>query len=65
MIMKIIADTHAHTLASGHAYSTIREMAAAAADQGMQVLALTEHAPEMPGTCGLFYFQNLRVIPGR
>ena len=63
MIMKIIADTHAHTLASGHAYSTIREMAAAAADQGMQVLALTEHAPEMPGTCGLFYFQNLRVIP--
>lgn len=61
--MKIIADTHAHTLASGHAYSTIREMAAAAAQRGMQVLALTEHAPEMPGTCGLFYFQNLKVIP--
>lgn len=61
--MKIIADTHAHTLASGHAYSTIREMAAAAAKRGIQVLALTEHAPEMPGTCGLFYFQNLRVIP--
>lgn len=61
--MNIIADTHAHTLASGHAYSTIHEMAAAAAKRGMQVLALTEHAPEMPGTCGLFYFQNLRVIP--
>lgn len=61
--MKIIADTHSHTIASGHAYSTIREMAAAAADKGMQVLALTEHAPEMPGTCGLFYFQNLKVIP--
>lgn len=61
--MKIIADTHAHTLASGHAYSTIREMAAAAAQKGMQVLALTEHTPEMPGTCGLFYFQNLKVIP--
>lgn len=61
--MKIIADTHAHTLASGHAYSTIREMAFAAAQKGMQVLALTEHAPEMPGTCGLFYFQNLKVIP--
>lgn len=61
--MRIIADTHSHTFASGHAYSTIREMAAAAAQRGMQVLALTEHAPEMPGTCGLFYFQNLSVIP--
>lgn len=61
--MKIIADTHAHTLVSGHAYSTIHEMAAAAAKKGMQVLALTEHAPEMPGTCGLFYFQNLKIIP--
>ena len=27
--MKIVLDTHAHTLASGHAYNTIREMAAA------------------------------------
>lgn len=61
--MKIIADTHAHTLASGHAYSTIREMAAAAAEKGMQALALTEHAPEMPGTCHLYYFQNLNVVP--
>lgn len=61
--MKIIADTHAHTLVSGHAYSTIREMAAAASERGMQALALTEHAPEMPGTCGLYYFQNLNVIP--
>lgn len=61
--MKFIADTHAHTLVSGHAYSTIREMAAAAAAKGLKAQALTEHAPEMPGTCGLFYFQNLDVIP--
>ena len=27
------------------------------------MLALTEHAPKMPGTCGLFYFQNLDVVP--
>ena len=63
MEMQIIADTHAHTLASGHAYSTIREMAAAAKKRGLKALALTEHAPEMPGTCGLFYFQNLDVVP--
>lgn len=61
--MKFIADTHAHTLVSGHAYSTIREMAAAAAAKGLQVLALTEHAPKMPGTCHFFYFQNLDVVP--
>ena len=48
--MKILADTHSHTLASGHAYSTITEMAEAAAAKGLEVLALTEHAPKMPGT---------------
>ncbi len=63
--MKIIADTHSHTLASGHAYSTITEMAQAAAQKGLEVLAITEHAPKMPGTCGLFYFQNLDVVPRR
>ncbi|MDD2979049.1 MAG: phosphatase [Hespellia sp.] len=61
--MKIIADTHAHTIVSGHAYSTIREMAAAGAEHGLELLALTEHAPEMPGSCGIFYFQNYNVIP--
>ena len=34
---KIIADTHAHTIVSGHAYSTIREMASAAKRRGIQV----------------------------
>lgn len=61
--MKFVADTHTHSLASGHAYSTIREMAVSAAEKGLKMLALTEHAPEMPGTCGLFYFMNLDVIP--
>ena len=61
--MRFEADTHSHTLASGHAYSTIKEMAAAAEAKGLKALALTEHAPKMPGTCGLFYFQNLDVVP--
>ena len=34
-----------------------------AADKGLKGLAITEHAPQMPGTCHLFYFQNLRVVP--
>lgn len=61
--MKIEIDTHAHTLVSGHAYNTIREMAAMAAEKGLKGLALTEHAPEMPGSTNLYYFQNLKVVP--
>ncbi|MGN0404614.1 MAG: phosphatase [Bariatricus sp.] len=61
--MKIVLDTHAHTVASGHAYNTIREMAKAAADKGLEAIALTDHAPDMPGSCHLFYFQNLRIVP--
>ena len=31
-MMRIKVDTHSHTIASGHAYSTIREMAKAGAE---------------------------------
>lgn len=56
-------DTHTHTIASGHAYNTINEMARAAADKGMEVLAITDHAPSMPGSSSELYFSNLRVLP--
>ncbi len=56
-------DSHTHTLASGHAFSTINDMIAAAEKKGLSLLAITEHAPEMPGSCQLMYFQNLRVMP--
>lgn len=61
--MNYILDLHTHTVASGHAYSTIKEMAQAAADKGLKLLGITEHAMRMPGTCHEFYFQNLKVIP--
>lgn len=61
--MKIEVDTHSHTLASGHAYNTIQEMASAAAKKGLRGLAITDHAVQMPGTCHIYYFQNLRVVP--
>lgn len=32
--MKLIADTHTHTVASTHAYSTLQEMVHAAAEKG-------------------------------
>lgn len=61
--MNIIADTHTHTLVSGHAYSTIREMAQYGAKNGLKYLALTEHGPQMEGSCPAIYFMNFKVIP--
>lgn len=61
--MNIVLDTHTHTLASGHAYSTIQEMAKAASLKGLSLLGITEHAPMMPGSCHKIYFENLKVVP--
>lgn len=61
--MNIKVDTHSHTLVSGHAYSTMHEMARAGKEHGLEALAITEHAPEMPGSCNAFYFENLKVVP--
>ena len=63
--MKIALDVHTHTLASGHAFSTLQEMAQAAADKGLELLGITEHTPGIPGTCDLIYFRNLHVVPRR
>lgn len=60
---KIVADIHMHTLASGHAYGTIREMVQAAKEQKLQLIGISEHAPGIPGTVDPFYYLNLHVIP--
>lgn len=56
-------DVHTHTVASGHAYSTIQEMVTAAQLKGLDILGITEHAPGIPGTCHPIYFRNLHVVP--
>lgn len=61
--MNIELDVHTHTLASGHAYSSIREMAKEASKKGLKLLGITEHAQGIPGTCSNMYFENLRVVP--
>lgn len=63
MSYEAVLDLHTHTIASGHAYSTLREMAKAAADKGLELLGITEHAPQMPGSCHNFYFHNLKTVP--
>jgi putative hydrolase len=61
--MKIIADMHTHTTASGHAYSTINELAAAAAEKGLKALAITDHGPALPGGPHIYHFGAMRFIP--
>lgn len=61
--MNIELDVHTHTIASGHAYSSIREMAKEASKKGLKLLGITEHAQGIPGTCSNIYFENLRVVP--
>lgn len=61
--MKIELDTHTHTIASGHAYSSLNEMAAAASEKGLTHLAITDHGPAMPGGAHLYHFHNLKIVP--
>lgn len=59
----LIADLHMHTIMSGHAFGTIREMAAEAAARGLKLIGTTEHSPGIPGTCNPIYFLNFCDAP--
>ncbi len=61
--MKICADLHTHTIASGHAYGTIREMAFAASEKKLELLGISEHAPGITGTIGTHYYWAIGKIP--
>ena len=59
----MIIDLHTHTVASGHAYSTLNEMAKAANVAGLKIMANTDHGPAMPGGAHIYHFHNLRALP--
>lgn len=61
--MFIEADLHCHSLASTHAYSTIKELAKSACDNGLKLFALTDHAPEMQDAPHIWHFHNLVILP--
>ncbi|MDR1240947.1 MAG: phosphatase [Oscillospiraceae bacterium] len=61
--MKIIADTHCHTVASVHAYSTILENIKSAKSKSLWAIAITDHNGNVPGAPGSWYFDNLKILP--
>ena len=61
--MKIYFDMHTHTVASGHAFSTIKENAEEAAAKGLAAMGMSDHAPAMPGSAQEIYFSNFKAIP--
>lgn len=60
--MKIIMDLHTHTVASSHAFSTLKENIEEAANKGLKVLGTSDHGGKMPGAAHDFLFTNYRVI---
>ncbi len=61
--MKFVIDTHCHTIASGHAYSTVIEIAREANNKGLEMIAITDHGPAMQGASNIWHILNQKVIP--
>ena len=62
--MKLIADTHTHTIISGDAFSTLYENIQAARKRGIKYLCLTEHVySALPGAPTPSYFKSMHALP--
>lgn len=61
--MEILTDTHSHTVASDHAYSTVHDYWRLAASHGLQLFGITDHAPTMPDGAHFWHFGNKKVLP--
>lgn len=61
--MRLAADLHTHTIASGHAYSTVTELALCARARGIELIAVTDHGPAVPQGAHPWYFWNSKVMP--
>ena len=66
-MIKIKTDTHTHTLASGHAYSTIEENLRAGKEQGLELVGITDHfssffVPSTALAC-FGFFINKKALP--
>ncbi|MGV8086727.1 MAG: PHP domain-containing protein [Candidatus Woesearchaeota archaeon] len=66
-------DLHIHTLHSGHAYGSFYEVVNEAKKKKMNMIAITDHGPEMIGTASYIHFimghrkpeyKNLKILWG-
>lgn len=56
-------DLHTHSIASGHAFNTIYELAQTASEKGLELIAITDHGPNMKGSAHLEYFSMAKRVP--
>lgn len=61
--MEILYDLHTHTIASGHAYSTLKENIEAAYERGLKGYGFSDHSEGVRGSVKNIYFMNFKVIP--
>lgn len=61
--MKLLAETHTHTNACSHAYNSILEMVQRAKQLGLELIAITDHAPAIPDAPHEWHFMNLKALP--
>jgi len=57
--MRIEVDPHIHTIATGHAFSTIIENAKIAKERGLLGICITDHGPARPDSPKIDYFKML------
>lgn len=63
MPVKPLFDLHTHTIASGHAYSTLKENIEEARAKGLLALGTSDHSPGMPGGTVPEFFANYKILP--
>jgi len=56
-------DLHIHSIASGHAFNTVYEIAEAARDKGLKMIGITDHGPAVLGAPVKPYFYVTKRVP--
>ena len=59
------SDLHTHSIASGHAFNTVDELARAAKRKRISVLGITDHGPSMEGAPTPGYFEMVDRLPAK
>lgn len=60
---KVLFDLHTHTVATGHAFSTLKENIEAAKNKGLIALGTSDHFEGMEDGASRIFFKNYRIFP--